>query len=65
MILKLNKEIYSQKAVFRAIKAYKNLANFKLNKKGKYFTVNGTTKLENKELLKNEFLNFVLANIKR
>lgn len=65
MILKLNKEIYSQKAVFRAIKAYKNLAKFKLSKKRKYFTVSGTTKSENKELLKNEFLNFVLANIKQ
>lgn len=65
MILKLNKEIYSQKVVFRAIKAYKNLANFKLSEKGRYFIVSGTTKLQNEELLKNEFLNFVLANIKQ
>lgn len=65
MILKLNKEIYSQKGVFKAIKAYKNLANFKLSEKRKYFIVSGTTKLENRERLKNEFLNFVLANIKQ
>jgi hypothetical protein len=65
MTLKLNKEIYPKKTIFKAIRAYKNLANFKLKERGKHFIVSGTAKLKDKELLRKEFLNFVLGSIKQ
>jgi hypothetical protein len=41
------------------------LADFKLKERERYFIVSGTAKLKDKELLKKEFLNFVLGSIKR
>jgi len=65
MILKLNKEIYTHKAIQKAIGFYKKIADFKLKEEKKYFLVSGKVEKNNKELIKNEFLNLVLQFIRK
>ena len=65
MTLKLNKEIYPKKVIQRAIGFYKEIANFKLKEEKKYFWVSGKIEKNNEELIKNEFLNFVLGIIRQ
>lgn len=67
MILKLslNKEIYPEKAVKRAVKLYEKAVNFNLSDNKKYFLLSGKVEKTNAELVKNEFLNFVLGVIKQ
>jgi len=65
MTLKLNKEIYPQKVIRRAIDSYKKIANFKLKEEKKYFLVSGKIEKNNEELIRNEFLNFVLGLIRQ
>jgi len=65
MILKLNKEIYPEKALKRAIKFYGKVADFRLKEQKDYFLVSGYLEKEDAELVKNEFLNFVLEVIRQ
>lgn len=65
MILKLNKEIYPVKAVQKAVSFYKQVANFKLKNSQNYILVSAKIDKNNEELVKNEFLNFVLGIIRQ
>jgi hypothetical protein len=65
MILKLNKEIYPQKAVQKAVRFYKQVTNFKLKNSRNYILVSASVDKNNAELIKNEFLNFVLGIIRQ
>jgi hypothetical protein len=65
MILKLNKEIYPQKAVQKAVSFYKQVTNFKLKNSRNYILVSASVDKNNAELIKNEFLNFVLGIIRQ
>ena len=64
MTIKLNKEIYPKKSVLKAVNAYKKIVNFNLKIKNKYFLISGKTEEKNRELIKDEFLNFILGIIK-
>jgi len=65
MILKLNKEIYPKKAVQKAVSFYKKVIIFRLKEEKGYFSVSGNIEKNNEELVKNEFLNFVLGIIRQ
>jgi len=65
MILKLNKEIYPKKAVQKAVGFYKKVVNLKLKEGRGYFLISGNIEKNNEELVKNEFLNFVLGIIRQ
>ncbi len=65
MILKLNKELYPKKSILKTIKGYEKIADFKLKEEKKYFLISGKIEKENEDLIKNEFLNFVLGVIKQ
>ena len=64
MILKLNKDIYPKKAIQKAIRFYKKIVSFQLKEEGNYFLVTGKIEKDNEELVRNEFLNFVLGIIR-
>jgi hypothetical protein len=65
MILKLNKEIYPIKAVQKAVGFYKQVAKFRLKNSQNYILVSAKIDKNNEELVKNEFLNFVLGIIRQ
>ncbi len=65
MIIRFDKKIYKLKAIKLAIKEYKELADFVLKTKDKYFEV----ELKNidqdvKGLIKDEFCNYVLSQLR-
>ncbi len=65
VIIKFDRKIYKLKAIKLAIKEYKELADFNLKQKGKYFEV----ELKNidpdvEEVIKDEFCNYVLSLMK-
>ena len=65
MLVKLNKKLYKLKAIKSAIKTYRQLADFNLKTKGKYFEVsikNIDKDVEN--IIKDEFCNYILFLIK-
>lgn len=64
MILKLNKDIYPKKAIQKAVRFYKKIVSFQLKEEGNYFLVTGKIEKDNEELVRNEFLNFVLGIIR-
>lgn len=65
MVIKFNKKIYSLKAIKLAIKDYQELADFNLEKKGKYIQVK-LTKIDKefKSVIKEEFCNYILSLMK-
>ncbi|MBU1078319.1 MAG: HxsD-like protein [Spirochaetes bacterium] len=65
MILKLNKEIYPRKTIQKSIGLYKKIVNLTLKEEKKYFLVSGKIEKENEELVKNEFLNYILSIIRQ
>lgn len=65
MTLKLNREIYPAKAVKKAIGLYRGIVKLHVKKSGPYFFLSGSTDKENEELVKNEFLNFVLGLVRQ
>ncbi|MDD5065807.1 MAG: HxsD-like protein [bacterium] len=65
MIIKLNKEIYPVKAVRKAVHFYRKIAAFKLKEEGGYLLVSGKPEKEDEELVRDEFLNFVLGIIRQ
>ncbi len=65
MKIKFNKKIYSLKAIKLAIKDYQKLADFNLEQKGEYIQVELTKIDKNfKEIIKEEFCNYVLGSKK-
>jgi hypothetical protein len=66
MIINFNKSIYPLKAIKKTIQAYKNLAKFKVAEKGKYFLIELTDiKKEVESIIKDEFCNYVLSQVKQ
>lgn len=60
--IKLNKQIYSLKAIQQAIEAYKHLAKFSLHQDARYYNVAiHNIEADFKAILKDEFTNYVLA----
>ena len=60
----LHKEIYSEQAIKKTIKSFKNLAIFRLNQKNNYYIVEfQDIRQEVKENFTNEFANFVLSSM--
>ena len=65
MIISFNKSIYPLKAIKKTIQAYKNLAKFKIIEKGSYFITELTDiKKEVENIIKDEFCNYVLSQVK-
>lgn len=65
MVIRFNKKLYKLKAIKSAIKTYRQLADFSLKAKGKYFEVS----IENidpevKPVIRDEFCNYVLFLMK-
>jgi len=61
-IIKFNKHIYNLEAINQAIKEFKNLAEFSIKETNDFFEI----KLDNingevKEIIKDEFANYVLG----
>lgn len=66
MTISFNKSIYPLKAIKRTVQAYKNLAKFKIVEKGEYFMTELTDiKKEVESVIKDEFCNYVLSQIKQ
>lgn len=65
MTLKLNKEIYPLKAVTKAMGLYRGIVKLHLKKSGTYYFLSGSVDKESEELVKNEFLNFVLGLVRQ
>lgn len=62
MQISFNKKFYSQKNIKTAIKNYDNLAVFEFNSNKNYFLIKITNpKIEIKDVLINEFANYVLS----
>jgi ribosomal protein L18E len=65
MNIKFNKKLYKLKAIKSAIKTYRQLADFNLKAKGKYFEVNiENIEAEVRPVIKDEFCNYVLFLMK-
>lgn len=63
--IKLNKRIYSLKAIQQAIEAYKHLTKFSLHQDARYYNVIiYNIAADFKNILKDEFTNYVLAIVK-
>lgn len=61
-IVNFNKKIYSLEAVKQAISEFENLADFKAKQKGDYIEVQiNKINKEYKDILKDEFSNYVLG----
>jgi len=66
MIIKFNKDIYNKKAISGAIKEFKHLANFTIRQKKKAISVTiDKTEKEVKNILRDEFCNYVLYLMKK
>lgn len=65
MLITFNRKFYNSKAIKNAIKAYQELADFKVegNKKTIKVIVRNIDR-EIKEIIKDEFCNYVLAEMK-
>ena len=63
MIFKLNKELYPKQSIIKAIKAYKEIADFEVSQEGSYYLVVSQIDSAEEELIRDEFLNFVLSCI--
>lgn len=62
MQIKLNKRIYRLKAIRQAIKAYSHLAQFSLRQDSRYYQLTlDNTDPALKDILKDEFANYILA----
>ena len=61
MIIKFNKNIYKKKAIVKAGKEYKHLADFDIKNQNKYYQV-VFSKIDKdvKEIIEDEFKNYVL-----
>jgi hypothetical protein len=66
MTINFNKNIYPLKAIEKTVQAYKNLAKFKTIEKGDYY-VTEITNIEKdvENIIKDEFCNYVLSQIKQ
>lgn len=64
-VIKFNKNIYSEKAIVSSIAAFKHLAHFDIQQKGDYYLVIlSKINPQVKDVIKDEFNNYVLAKIK-
>lgn len=62
MQISFNKKIYSQQAIKKSIKDYEHLADFTLSQNKYYFLIKITNpKIEIKDILIDEFANYVLS----
>ncbi len=61
--IKLNKELYSRKAIEKAIKAFKRIGKLQITAEGKYFNIKINSRNdEYKDLpVLNELANYILA----
>jgi len=66
MLLRLNKKIYSEPVIKKAIKDFTSLADFEVNQNKKYFLVK-TIKIrsELRKDFQDEFSNYVLSLMKK
>jgi len=65
-IIKFNNKIYPEKAVLLSIEAFKHLAHFQIKQKDDYFIVTLTQiNPAVKNIIKEEFSNYVLAKTKQ
>lgn len=65
MIIRFNKEIYSEQAIKKAIKDYAHLANFTFNRNKNYSLVKvKDIQPEIKKSFQDEFSNYVLSLMK-
>ncbi len=65
MIIAVNKNFYKLPAIKRTIEAYRGLADFKVkNEGGDYKIILEKVDPEAKEVIEDEFLNYVLAEMK-
>lgn len=63
--IKLKKDIYPLGAIQKSADAFKHLADMKIENKRQYFIVKLTkVNPEARKLIKDEFCNYVLANIR-
>jgi len=66
MIISFNKNLYPLKAIKSSIEAYDGLAKFKLSKqKGYYITEVSDIDKDVKNVLKDEFCNYIISEIKQ
>jgi len=66
MIISFNKDIYPLIAIKKTVLAYKNLAKFKIIEKNEYFLTELTDiKKEVESVIKDEFCNYVLSQVKQ
>jgi len=66
MTITFNKAIYPLKAIKIAIQSYKGLGKFKLTEKNRYFVVRLTNiKKGVEKIIKDEFCNYVLSQVKQ
>jgi len=64
MEINFNKKFYSQRAIKKAIRAYQKLARFKIKEEKKYFRVIlDKIDPEIKNIIKDEFSNYVLSEV--
>ena len=65
MTISFNKNIYPLKAIKKTIQAYKNLAKFKIIEEKENFTIELTDiKKEVENIIKDEFCNYVLSQVR-
>lgn len=65
MTISFHKNIYPLKAIKNTIKAYESFAVFKITDKGKYFMLElSDIKKEVENIIKDEFCNYVLSQVK-
>lgn len=62
MLLKFNKEIYKKEAILKGVKAYSKIVDLKFEEEGKYFIIKTDAKLQDEDLIRNEFANYILFN---
>ncbi|KKP35523.1 MAG: hypothetical protein UR23_C0027G0002 [Candidatus Roizmanbacteria bacterium GW2011_GWA2_32_13] len=66
MTINFNKSIYPLKAIKKTVQAYKDLAKFKIIEKGGYFiTELIDIKKDVESVIKDEFCNYVLSQVKQ
>ncbi len=66
MLLRFNKKIYPKLAIKKAVKDYRDLANFKVEQNKNYFLVKiRKIKPELKDVFQDEFSNYVLSLMKK
>lgn len=66
MTINFNKNIYPLIAIKKTVHAYKDLAKFKVTEKDSYYLTELTDiKKEVKSIIKDEFCNYVLSQIRQ